>query len=649
MKAINKFGQLGRLSLASIAAVLAACSGGGSSGLAGDNRSGCTPSDPSTAGDCGTVIVALTDVEGDFASYTIDVLSIALDRADGARIEMLPQSARIDFAQLTSLSELISTATVVPGDIVGGRIRIDYSDAEIYVEAGGDIVPAEVYDGAGTLLTAATPNSIVDVEITLPDREHLIVTRGRTALLSIDFDLTASHTVDTTTAPVSVVAQPYLVAEVQPVDEKEVRVRGALVDVDVAAGTYDIRVRPWLHRFGDYGVFTVNTHDTTEFEIDEVSYVGGSGLEALANQPQETLTVAFGTLDVGNRRFTADIVHAGDSVGGDRFSAVLGNIVSRNGDRLVMKGTIAIRNDRRAHFHRTVVVEIGPNTNVTKVGDAGMTYDKDDLSVGQRTIVFGDFVNPTVDNSDQFGPDVALVLDATEGRARMLVTRLLGTVNQVMPGQIELRLRAIDRLSAGLFDFTGTGTLEGFDANPENYEVATSTLALDGVDSLNTLEVLRPLSVLGFVSPFGEAPPDFEGQSLIGPRDLPAVLGIGWGVEGTLSPFSVMGAQSLVIDLANPDIGQRHHMLIGDRLVDLFDLAASPSIMESSRPHVYGIWESGHVDLFKDFADFVDELALRLGETDRARSLSAYGHYSEGETSLTARKVVVHMLAADSP
>jgi len=40
---------------------------------------------------------------------------------------------------------------------------------------------------------------------------------------------------------------------------------------------------------------------------------------------------------------------------------------------------------------------------------------------------------------------------------------------------------------------------------------------------------------------------------------------------------------------------------------------------------------------------------LRLGETDRARSLSAYGHYSEGETSLTARKVVVHMLAADSP
>jgi hypothetical protein len=636
MQAMEELKRLGRGLAIGGAVMIAACSGGSA------------PAPGLAQNDTGTVIVALTDVEGDFTSYTVDVLSISLERANGTRVEMLPRSTRVDFAQLTTLSELVGTATIGVGDIVGGRVRIDYSDAEIYVEAGGAIVPVEVYDGDDTLLTAATPDSIVDIEILLPETERLIVRPGLTSLLSIDFDLTASHLVDTTTTPVEVVARPYLVAEVRPVDEKEMRVRGALVDVDVDAGSYDIRIRPWLDRSGDHGAFTVQTHDETEFEIDAESYIGQAGLEALAAKPAGTLTVAFGTLDLDDRSFTADIVHAGDSIGGGRFAAVLGNIVSRNGDRLVMKGVVAIRRDRRAHFHRTVIVEVGPDTAVTRIGDPGTVYDKDDLSVGQRSMVLGEFTNPELDNSDPFAPDVALVLDATQGRARMLVTSLLGTVNQVMPGQINMDLRTIDRLGVDMFDFSGTG-VSGNDADPSDYEVATATLALDALPALDTLEAQRPVRVFGFVAPFGEAPPDFSGRALIGPRDLPAVLGVGWGVEGTASPFSVMGATSLVIDLENPDIGVRHHLLIGDRLIDLFDLPASPAIMESGLPRVYGIWEPGHVELFKDFADFVDELTLRLSETDRARSLAAYGRYSEGESTLTANKVVVHMLPADSP
>lgn len=626
--------------IAGLAFGLAGCGGSGSDpGLAGATR--CDPNDASTFDECGSIVVALTDVDGDFASYTVDVLSLTLERGNGTTIEMLPQSARVDFAQLTTLSELISTVTVVPGTFVGGTIRIDYSDAEIFVESGGDIMAAEVYDGDGTLLTDATPASVVDVGITLPDTERAVVSRGTTALLSVDFDLTASHVVDTTTMPVNVVVRPYLVAEVEPIDEKEFRARGTLVAVDLDAGTYDISLRPWLHRAGSYGRFTVSTTDATEFEIAGASLVGLAGLEALASEPAGTLTVAFGTLGPGDRSFRADIVHAGDSVAGDRFAAVLGNIVSRSGDQLVMKGAVAIRRDRRAHFHRTVVVEVGTDTVVSRIGEPGTAYDKDDLSVGQRTIVFGEFPNPAVDNTDPFGPDIALMLDATEGRARMLRTRLLGTVNRVLPGQIDIALRTIDRLSVGLYDFSGTGGVE--DADPANYEVATSTLPLD------TLEELRPVRVIGFVAPFGEAPPDFEGRTLIGPRDLPAVLGIGWGLAGTASPFSVMSSTSLVVDLGNPDIGARHHILLGDRLIDLYDLPASPGIVESSSPRVYGIWEPGHIELFKDFADLVDELAMRLSASDRARSLSAYGRYSEGENELTANKVVVHMLPAQTP
>ena len=643
MSTMERVSVLLRLWLAALVVALAGCSGsaGGPTVTTAGGGSGCVPGDAATAGDCGAVLVALTDAEGDFASYTVDVLSISLERANGSRVEMLPEAVRVNFAELTAMSELISRTTLVPGTFVGGHIRIDYSDAEIYVEAGDDIVPALVYDGDGTLLTADTPDSIVDVEVLLPDTDRLIVARGTTALLSIDFDLAASHIVNTTTDPVTAVARPYLVAEVEPVDEKELRVRGALAGVDLDAASYDIRLRPWHLRGGDYGVFTVDISSTTEFEIDATSYVGMAGLEALAAKPEGTLTVAFGTLSLSDRSFTAEIVHAGDSVGGGRYSAVLGNIVARNGDQLVMKGAVAIRRDRRSHFHRTVIVEIGPDTAVTRIGDAGTSYDKDDLSVGQRTIVFGEIANPSIDNSDRFGPDVALILDATEGRARMLVTQLSGTVSQVMPGEIEMTLRAIDRLGVGMFDFSGTGMSADQDADPAAYQVATSTLPLDAV------EALRPVRVHGFVSPFGNAPPDFEGRTLIGPRDLPAVLGVGWGIDGTSAPFLVMGAQSLVIDLANPDIGARHHMRLGHELVDLFDLPASPSIEESGPPRVYGIWEPGHIELFKDFGDFTDELALRLSAADRARSLAAYGRYGTDDNTLTANKIVVHMLPAE--
>jgi hypothetical protein len=110
-----------------------------------------------------------------------------------------------------------------------------------------------------------------------------------------------------------------------------------------------------------------------------------------------------------------------------------------------------------------------------------------------------------------------------------------------------------------------------------------------------------------------------------------------------------MNADSLVVDLDNPAIGTRHHMLIGRRLIDLFDLPASPPILPTALRGLYGISEPGHIEIFADFADFVDELGLRLSEADRARSLAAYGRYDPSGMNLTTHRVLVHMLAAEAP
>ena len=626
---ISLIGSAPALSL--VALLLAGCSGGGGTTTTSGGTQPTAGCDTTTGAGCGTVLVALTDAEGDFSAYTVDVESISLKRADGASVEALPASTRVDFAQLTSLSDIVAAATLAPGDISGGTIRIDYSNAEIYVEAGGQIVPAAVIDEAGE------PLGVVDVEISLDDRDHLLVTRNRTHLLQIDFDLEASHEVDTSTNPATVVARPVLIAEVRPVDEKEIRVRGALVDVDIESASYEVRVRPWHSPIGDHGAVTVQTTDSTAFEIDGQPFTGQPGIEALADKARGTLTVAFGTLDVADRSFTAEIVHAGTSVGGGDLSAIHGNIVSRTGDSLVVKGATAVRGDRLTHFHRTVIVEVGPETGVTRLSDRNADFDEDDLSVGQRIVAFGELTNPGI-STDPLAPDVALVLDATAGRVRMLPTRLHGTVTTVVPGQINLNLRGIDRLGIDLFDFTGTGMTPLTDADPTDYEVATSSLPLDAI------EIDRPVRVIGFVNRFGAAPPDFEGRTLVGPRELRAALGIGWMAEGTPAPFLVMSAASLVPDLANPSIGERHHMLIGDRLIDLFDLAAAPSIEPAGATGVYSIAEPGHVEIFADFGDFVDELGVRLGGNSNARALAAYGQYAEDANALPANRVIVHMV-----
>ena len=209
------------LFMLAILATLAAC-GGGAETTTDDGlvTAVCDPSDPSTFAECGTVMIALTDADGDFLNYTVDVLSLKLETADGRIIETLPRTTRINFTDYVDLAELVVTASIPPAIYVSGSISIDYSDAEVFVESGGDAVAAVVTNIAGDAL------SQTDLRIILSNRDQLIISRGRASLLQLDFDLDASHTVDISTIPATAIVEQFIIAEVTPVDEKELRVRG---------------------------------------------------------------------------------------------------------------------------------------------------------------------------------------------------------------------------------------------------------------------------------------------------------------------------------------------------------------------------------------------------------------------------------------
>lgn len=608
---------------------LAAC-GGGSSTV--DNSppdtQNCDPANAATHSECGTVFVGLTDADGDFVNYTVDVVQLTLETANGRVVDTLPRSTRINFTDYVDLTEMLTAATVPPGTYVSGTITLDYGDAEVFVEAGDMAKEAVVTDINGNALGQT------ELKIVLSNRDQLIVTRGRAAFLQLDFDLAASHLVDIAPTPATAASEQFIVAEVAPVDEKDIRVRGPLLDVNEDESNYVVAIRPFHDRVGDFGRMIVNTTDETEFEVNGDMFVGADGLRALAAAGQGTPTIAGGTLNLANREFTARIVLAGSSVPGIDRDAIVGNVIKRNGNFLTIRGAMIIPRDRRAHFHDDVVVEVGPNTKVFKDGDRLSDLSIDAISIGQRVTIRGNQPTPT---TNAFAPQI--LFDATEGTVRMHVTNLLGIVNTVNPGQTDITLHAIDRRRVQIFDFTGTGTSPDMDADPDNYEVATGNL------TLSNFAEGKPIVAKGFPTAFGMAPPDFTGRTIIDYTNVRSALGVGWGAAGTLRPYLSIGSEGLLLNNRNPDIDVRHYIKQGPILIDLTALDSDTLIAprETGRKLFY-IRSQDSLRLYSDFDDFWMDLDNSLDGATAARSMHARGLYNADTNIFTAYKIGVYLL-----
>ena len=615
---------------------LAACGGGADTTEPAETppptaAAECDPADAATHGECGTVLLGLTDADGDFLSYTVDVVSLTLETANGRIVETLPRRSRIDFTEYVDLTELLSVATVPPATYVAGAITLDYSDAEIVVEENGAAKQALVVDATGTPLAENT------LDIRLDERKRLVVTRGRPAFLQLDFDLEASHRVDLSADPALAVAETFIVAEISPVDEKTLRVRGPVLSVDTAAMSYSVAVRPFHLRDGEFGRVTVNTTESTAFEIDGVEYEGSAGLDALAaadaaNPDQRLPSVALGTLDVGDREFTAERVLAGGSVPGTGLDTVIGNVIARSGTSLTIRGATLVPRERPAYFRDDVLVEIGDNTRVFKDGAGNVDLTIGDISIGQRITVRGELA---VDETGAAAP----MVDATEGTARLHLTRVAGLLNEVMPGEVSASLTNIDRRRVDLFDFAGTGMSPAEDADPANYQIATAELSIDAFASGEAFVAK------GFPTAFGTAAPDFDARTLIDFTEVRSKLGIGWGEAGTAAPFLSIAADGLILDNQNAGIGERKFIKQGPVLIDLTGLPSGTTLLPPDTGRtLYSIKSSDSIRLYSDFAEFVADLSQSLDGASNARSMHAHGQYDAGSNVFTASKIGIFLL-----
>ena len=370
----------------------------------------------------------------------------------------------------------------------------------------------------------------MDVDLRLDEAGQLVVASSVAALLQIDFDLEGSHEVNLGTTPVTVTAAPFLVASLEPVDTREFRVRGPLVSVNVGAGSYVVDLRPFNQDSGRNGALRVETTTDTTCEVDGDKLDITDCLAALADLPEDTLTEARGVYDVDTRAFTADRVLAGSSVPGADFDTVIGTVIARNLDDLVVRGGTVVRTDGSVVYARgDISVSLDSGTDVTKDDGSTTPLNIDDISVGQRIQAFGEA------STSDFNP----TLDATGGRVRLHQTHLTGVVVDASSGELRLDLFSIDGRDPQFFDFDGTGTSLITEANPQDYQIGTGNLDLGDFDDG------EGAAAFGFVTPFGSAPLDFQSRTLVHFDELRALLGIGWGFAGHGGAVPLHGPERL--------------------------------------------------------------------------------------------------------
>lgn len=613
---------------------LAACGGSGSDGVADTpiveqpESSACVTGDAeNTNSDCGTLLLGVTDADGDFLNYSVNISGIEMTRLDGTSVAVMPTSETVNFVDYVELSELVTAATVPAGIYTSGTITVDYSQADIQVEKDGVAHPADMVNEAGEPLTSQT------LELQFDADNRLVIMRGRPALLEIDFNLAASHSVDLQVDPIEVMTEPYLIAEIDPVESKEFRVRGPLITTNAEESYFRIAVRPFHRRDGRFGGVNVQVDEETNFTIGDAAYVGEEGLTAMAELEQGTPTVTFGVFNRAEDSFTAIAVLAGAAVPGHDKDAARGVIVAREGNTITVKGASLIRQDRNVTFNDEIQVLVAETTIVNKPRRLQDEVTIDDLSVGQAVTILGDITES----------DSGTIIDATEGAVKMRITAASGHAIDTDGQFLTMDLQALQGRNPEVYDFSGTGIDETFDASPDAYEVSTDNLMMSEATSGD------PVRVSGFVSPFGTAPADFEAITVINYAESRSQLFANWPEGDDVVALSELSSEGMTINIVSTDEEEGIYKLIqGGIRTDLSSFNQAVQVEPLFERGIYTLRSPGTVQAFSNFADYVAELQQKLDEGMKIDMMHATGGFSTDNVTLRALKLHIRLDEASS-
>jgi hypothetical protein len=593
----------------------------------------------------GTAVVTLSDVNGDFTSYVVNIDSIYLTRTDGVQFPVLGSVETVDLVKIHDLTELVDAPAVPVGTYTTLTLALDYSTAAITVDVNGVPTIATAVDANGK------PVSVYSLAVTLDPKNQLVINSGACTRLALDINLAASNTVDLSTSPPTVkVVQPFITATVAPADQTVMRARGILVVSQPSSSDYVVNMRPFNDLLSALGALTVNTTSSTYFNIDGVAYTGAAGLTAMQSLLVSTPIAAYGTLGSFSTitpGFNATEVYAGTSLESPIADYLTGTVSAVSGTTLTLRGASyvpRIGSFTASSYYAAVPVTVGPATIVSEDGVAASGLSTKSISVGQLVSVSGQATQDSTTNLLTSLDATGQAAGAQQGQVRMHPTPLWGTLNSAASGSLSLNVLALGNFAPGALTFTGTGTTSANDAIPASYAVNTP-----GIDASAT-PAGTLLEAVGVVTPFGSAPPDFTASAVTPGTSTPQTLVVEWENGGAASPFSIASSAGLVVDLSNANLSSTvRYIATGPTRTDLTTLAASPTIGFASGttltlavgPQV--VSGVSTIAVFNDPPDFATALSSALNGTNHVYRLVCVGQYSSATNTFTATQVAVNL------
>jgi hypothetical protein len=601
--------------------------------------------------------LTLADDPGQFASYLVTIDSIVLVGKAVGPVSAIAVPETVDLTKLTNLSELWATASLPVDTYTSAIITMDYTTAQISVMVNGAPVAAKLVDPSGNTPTAVTVN--VDFDTSNPLILQPTFATSNALRMAVNFDLSASNTVDLTTSPPTVTVKPFVSISTTASDNKLIRVRGPLINSSVNAGTYTVVVRPFFDEVNSLGTLTLFNDANTIYTLGGITYVGNSGLTQLSQTSAgSTVTAAFTTFEptptpapgVNAGTFHSVYVVAGGTLEDFFTDGLEGDVIARNGNVLTVRGGTLFANLQQLVQYENLdsQVTVGPATQVTADGISTLgPLDFNSISVGQHIIARGLY---------SLSAAGVTMLDSTgssadTGSVRIQSTEVFGSLISSGTGSLALNVQSIENWPVSVYNFAGNGVSAAQDPTAANYLVNTGALTLP------TAAAGDPLWVDGFTSPFGTAPPDFIAEAVNAESAVPASLVVAWTGTGTAAPFATLTASSLTIDLANAALGSGV-LRIGAENIDIKTLSASPTVVPAvAQPASNGlplfspVFSVGpgaiteavipHILSFNGFAAYVTQLTTSFAVPTPTTRFVARGFYNRGSNTFTASSIDV--------
>jgi hypothetical protein len=609
----------------------------------------------------GTAVVTLTSTPStdNFLAYRVGLTSVQLQNSSGSSsLKILPAGTTVDFVNLLNFSEVLGAVGVAKGSYTSAVMTLDYTNSQIVYDDGS------LEGVALTPLNASgAPAGQISVTATLDTTTPFKIALKQSAALAIVFDMGASNLVNLTNKTVTIT--PLMGASANPIDGKQVRIRGPITGVNATNLSFTSGVEPFDANVLSQGTLSITPSDLTTYEINGQPSIGSAGGSGLSSVGSGALAVSYGTLSAtdtitdttaaatsaSNVTFNATQVLAGSSVQAAGVDRVTGVVTSRSGNVLSVEAATLVGADGSDTFiPDATIITVGANTVVTTFGQTGAdVLTTQQISVGAVIDAFG---TATTSNSGTAS------LDATAGRVRVDPTTVSALVTAANDnGVIDVNLGFLGGRSISAFDFVGAG------AAPAQFSVAITAL------DVTNISVGAPLQFSGFTNAFGAAPPNFTAtapavavdpttgilesttanvteSSLPDPTIVPAQLVIDWG-SGTAAPFISFTSSTIDLDVHNANIGTRHKIQVGPQFIDVTGLSQDPMISPNASTSAQ-LFSIGHavsstVESFNTYAAFITQLQTELNGTVLATALSATGNYTSSSFAFSATSIALFL------